>query len=48
MCNSILKFEDTSNTWEWVANMSNWRYGGHSVTTVNLEEIGFDCNANGK
>ena len=46
LCNSILKFE--SGSWEWVANMSNWRYGQHSVTSVNLEEIGFDCNANGK
>ena len=43
-CNFILKFDDSSRLWEWNYNMTGPREYGHSVTTVNLEEIGFDCS----
>ena len=43
-CNFILKFDDSSRLWEWNYNMTSPREYGHSVTTVNLEEIGFDCS----
>ena len=43
-CNSILKFDESSELWEWNYNMTTTRLSGHSVSTVNLEEIGFECN----
>ena len=42
-CNFILNFDYSSNLWEWTYNMTTTRESGHSVTTVSLEEIGFEC-----